>query len=102
MLTQEIKDMLIDDWNKAVALEKDEATMFNSMEEYHKAQEEQFSLYDLEYKPLSFFSFMKEGIKMLSCNHTNLKDEGYATPDSGCIDIVCEDCGFSFGPNILY
>ena len=32
----------------------------------------------------------------------NLVDEGYATPDSGCIAVVCKRCGQSWGRTWLY
>ena len=31
-----------------------------------------------------------------------LVDNGYAGPDSGCIDIECARCGWSFGRTVLY
>ena len=30
------------------------------------------------------------------------EDEGWATPDSGCIDMVCQRCGYSPGRHWLY
>lgn len=30
------------------------------------------------------------------------EDEGYASPDSGCIDMVCQRCGYGPGREYLY
>ncbi len=38
---------------------------------------------------------------MKYCKH-NFIDEGYATPESGCIDMVCSKCEFSPERIILY
>lgn len=32
----------------------------------------------------------------------DLVDEGYAGPESGCIDMTCRKCGFSYGRKYLY
>jgi len=32
----------------------------------------------------------------------DLEDEGYANPESGCIDMVCQRCGYSYGRVVLY
>ena len=32
----------------------------------------------------------------------NLIDEGYGTPESGCIDMRCDRCGYSFRTHWLY
>jgi hypothetical protein len=39
-------------------------------------------------------------IKISNCKH-EFVDEGYATPESGCIDMVCKKCGMSHR-TILY
>lgn len=43
-------------------------------------------------------------IRSLRCRifEHDLVDEGFATPDSGCIDIVCQRCGWSAGRKWLY
>lgn len=32
----------------------------------------------------------------------DLQDDGYGTPETGCIDINCHRCGRSFGRTVLY
>jgi len=32
----------------------------------------------------------------------DVHDDGYGTPESGCIDINCHRCGRSFGRTVLY
>ena len=32
----------------------------------------------------------------------DLEDEGYANPESGCIHMVCQRCGYSYGRVVLY
>lgn len=32
----------------------------------------------------------------------DLIDEGYASPESGCIEITCKRCGHSYGRHYLY
>lgn len=35
------------------------------------------------------------------CKHDNMEDIGYAGPDSGCIHMICNDCGRSWR-SVLY
>lgn len=32
----------------------------------------------------------------------DLRDDGYGTPETGCIDINCHRCGRSYGRTVLY
>ena len=43
-------------------------------------------------------------IEMMDCiiNGHQLEDEGCSGPESGCIDLTCQRCGYSPGKVILY
>lgn len=42
------------------------------------------------------------GLLCILFGHAELEDEGWATPDSGCIEMVCKRCGKGYGRVWLY
>ena len=61
----------------------------------------------LYYKLRLRFQFlinMEEYLKGMTCvvmGH-DYEDHGYASPESGCIDVYCNRCGHGFGKHQLY
>lgn len=75
--------------------------------EWYCAATEMTKAFDSKAKPnvLEFIQIYGESfLRSLYCRLTDhdLIDEGFATPDSGCIDIVCKRCGWSAGRQWLY
>jgi len=62
--------------------------------------EKHFSIFLIRYSWIN----LTMGFKTWLCSKRGhqWEDHGYATPDSGCIDMVCSRCGYSAGRHILY
>jgi len=78
------------------AIKKDYELYFTfDMRQYSK--EHFLVIFYLWYTLRDFYKYLQIQI----CNH-DFVDEGYATRESGCIEIVCSKCGYSANTVILY